>query len=229
MKLKFRKESPGAFLEDLLDLNFFGGDEKVFDVTYVPAKDKNTKVLVVTGQNASGKSYLRRIISAALKTNDKDMEVMNISQEKRTGADGSSTIANSFIFGDERTQATGVNSLRTVTVGITTCRGREKMHAITWDEPDLGLSDEYAMDLGHKIADFAKEPTKTFLITVISHRRELLQPIAECDHHYIHVGPEKPGNLLAWINRKVVRLDIDDLQKKSREQFLAIARFDREK
>jgi hypothetical protein len=221
-KVKFDTANPFIFIEDVLLLTWFGGEDKVFDYTFVPAKNKETKIIVITGQNASGKSFVRRIFSSAMA--QCKMEVMALSQEKRTGADYTDPVARSFIFGDERTQATGVNSARTVTTGIRTCRGRENPHCIIWDEPDLGLSDEYATDLGHLIADFAKENTKTFLIPVISHRRELLEPIAQGDHHYLHIGTENPKSLTEWLNRPIVRKSVEDLYTESHTRFLQIAK-----
>lgn len=219
--LRFNTSSPRAFIDDVLDLTYFG-EGGVFQHTFVPSKT-DSKTLVITGQNASGKSFVRRLFTGALA--HVKYEAMALSQEKRTGADFSYGPARVMIFGDEATNATGVLSARTVTTGISTCRNRTEPHGIIWDEPDLGLSDEYAMDLGHRIAEFSKEQTKTFLIVVISHRRELLEPIGQSDPHYLHIGPENPKDLSAWLNRKVERKDVEALYKESHERFLAIRKY----
>lgn len=131
-------------INDALDFRYFHpeGDAKAaIPFRWVPGTGK---LVVVTGENAGGKSFFRRILSHTAKL--KKIEPISVSMEGRRNV--AYNIGLVFVYGDEEHDATGVNSIRTVTTGISTCRSRESDHMIVWDEPDLGLSEGLRASVG---------------------------------------------------------------------------------
>jgi hypothetical protein len=178
----------------------------------------------VVGDNASGKSFLRRILGLICKQASEKTEFMPISMEGRRHISYMPWLT--FVYGDEETQATGVNSSDTVLSGISTSNSRESRHVIFWDEPDLGLSDSWAAGLGQKLAEFTRNPpahlTGAFIVT---HNKALVSQLLDVNPHYLHLGvdPEKaPKTLSEWFERPVKPRDIQELQVESRKRFKLI-------
>lgn len=189
-KVTFRTTSLKTFLRDVLNLTYFypADDAKTAEKApiiyrYEPGK---SKLILITGENATGKSFLRRVLASACRQNK--IEAMGISMEKRAGDDGN-RIANAFIWGDERDNATGCLSINAILGGIRTSSKRENKHAIIWDEPDIGLSENYAAGAGDEIARFiSTAPDKLFFAAVTTHRRALLQQLLAAKPHHIRLG-----------------------------------------
>lgn len=211
--------SAHTLLDRLFDTALFTGDKPAIPHLRV---DGSTQLVVVVGDNASGKSLLRRVVQAVCKV--EEVECIHLSMEGR----GSTTYNpfRSFIYGDESTQATGANSAFTVLKGIDTCRARDKPHVIFWDEPDLGLSDSWAAGLGQKIAEFAKDlPEHTKAVVLVTHSKSLISQLLDLKPNYVHVGvkPEKaPQTLMNWFEAPVIPRDPEELSELSHKRFRAI-------
>ena len=103
----------------------------------VPLKfNTATPVLVVTGKNAAGKSFLRRWLCHILK--EDKIEAIHLSQQGRA----SEGFVRAFVYGDESDHSTGAISAHTFIAGMTTSRGRTTDHVIIWDEPEIGMGEE---------------------------------------------------------------------------------------
>jgi hypothetical protein len=181
-----------------------------------------TPLVVVLGENASGKSFFRRIVSLLCK--EVEVERITLSMEGRRSDYLGALRA--FVYGSEEWQSTGENSSNTVTTGISTCRSRETRHIIFWDEPDLGLSDSWAAGMGAAIRDFAENPGKhTVAAFVVTHNRYLVRELLSANPHYVHLGePAKtaPATLAAWLEKPVKARPIEELAKESHRRFKAI-------
>ncbi len=143
-KLKFTNTK--ELVEQCLTLRYFhpeDDDDAAIPYVWVPG-DGN--LVVVTGENAGGKSFFRRVASSIARLPENKMEVIPISMEGRRQVAYNVCLA--FVYGDEEHDATGVNSIRTVLTGISTCQGRETDHVVIWDEPDIGLSEGNAASVG---------------------------------------------------------------------------------
>src|SRR5579883_864579 len=105
-KLDIRVNSIENFFKDILDLRFFTMKDAI-RCSYEPGE---SKLVVVTGENATGKSFLRRVIHSALQQNE--IELIALSMELRTRV---GDIRKAFIYGDEGNSSTGQISGRTVT------------------------------------------------------------------------------------------------------------------
>ena len=214
-------DTAGLLANILEDLRYFipEGKGKPAIIPYHWAKG-SCNLAVVLGENASGKSFLRRCAHSICQ--HLGIEFLGISMELRY----SGGIERAFIFGDENTDATGVISLRTVLTGISTCRSREKPHVMCWDEPDLGLSDNAAAGVGLAIAEFIRRPGEhTKAIIVMTHSRALVEQLLPLDPHYVYLGcdPDKaPATLADWLKQPIVPADLEALREKMLVRFRAI-------
>lgn len=148
----------------------------------------NTKLIVVTGENATGKSFLRRIFTLGL--HEAGIDYLALSMQKRTTSLGD--CSNTFIYGDESCNATGDCTASSVLGAMRTSLAREedgKRHAILWDEPDVGLSDSYAAGAALDMVDFlADAPKKLFFAAVTTHRKAMLVELQKHGAHHIRLG-----------------------------------------
>ena len=143
------------------------------------------RVLVVTGENAAGKSLFFRFIASRL--HSMKIVPVSISIRERTGG-GSMEMGRMrqmFMFGDEQTSSTGAASARVVKTGFHNA-GRESPGVLMLDEPEMGLSDGYARALGELIGQTARTPEADggLLdlcrgVVVVTHNRALAAGLCE--------------------------------------------------
>lgn len=206
-----------TLLTEILDLAYFTGEAPV--IPYL--KSGSGKLVVVTGDNASGKSFFGRVVSSYCSIQDPKIECMRLSMEGRHADMGG---LRSFVYGDEGTEATSLNSIGTVLKGIKTCEGRTKPHVIFWDEPDLGLADGAAAGLGVKIREFAQNlPRHTVAAFVVTHNKALVAELAGAKPTFLHLGDAKgPSTLKEWLERPVVPVTPEELKERSRARYEAL-------
>lgn len=148
---------------------------------------------LVLGDNAAGKSFVRRIVSTAAR--EHGAESIPLSMEGRTGM-----YMKSFVYGDEGHMSTGHNSASTVGTMMSTSQKREKPHTVFLDEPDTGLSDRWARSMGRELAEFLATPpphlTGLFLTT---HRTILVREVVHLRPHVLLVGEGWPQTLDEWL------------------------------
>lgn len=183
--------------------------------------DGQGPLVVMVGDNASGKSFARRIVCSLAQRSE--IEAIHISMEKRAKSTYMGA-AHAFVYGSEEWQSTGENSASTVTVGIRTCQGRESDHIIFWDEPDLGLSDSWAAGMGVALRNFAQMPPEhTKAACIVTHSKALVSQLVELNPTYVFFGDsEPPESLAAWIAQPVVPRDLEQLKNLSHKRFLRI-------
>ncbi len=204
--------------------------EHVFELDYFHPNDKGKtpiehhwvhgggNFVVCLGENASGKSFFRRLVCAIAR--EAKVEAMPISMEGRNMDFGG---MRGFIYGDESWQSTGVNSTNTVLTGINTCRNREKPHVVFWDEPDLGLSDGWAAGMGVALREFAKKlPDLTYGAFVVTHNRALVRELVDANPHFVYFGSDPPETLIEWVDAKVKPLPIEKLGEVGHKRFKMI-------
>lgn len=191
-------------LFEYLATDYSWGD--LIPVNVQPASNP-TKLLVITGENATGKSFLRRIISALCQR--ENTECMAVSPEFRQYG-GPMT---AFVFGDEGREASGEIATNVCLGSIRTSKGRTGSHVVVLDEPDMGLSDNAAAGVGLEIAEFIQNPPEHLgFFTVISHRRALLERLMFASH--IRVGGDTI-TLEEALHQPIVPIRPDELKEKS--------------
>lgn len=197
---------------------FEGEDGKPPVLPYHWVKGRGNFV-VVAGENASGKSFLRKLVTVF--GQKQKTEVMPVSMAGRT----ESGIVRAFVYGSEAWHSTGENSANTVLAGIRTCRSRDNDHVIFFDEPDIGLSDSWAAGMGQTMSDFAATlPEKTLAAFLVTHNRALLSEFLRgyAEPHYVCFGKKPAPTLQAWIDRPIKAKPIEKLGEESHKRFLAI-------
>lgn len=198
-----------GLLRHLSRLEACGWDAKsVLPSFYVPGEGR---LLLVLGDNATGKSVVRSCISSLCR--EAGVEAMPLSMRGRSEGG----IGRVFVYGDETWHSTGELSANIVLSGISTCRARDNLHAIIWDEPDIGMSDEFAKATGAEICRFARKPPEhTVAIVVNSHSRPLIQELLPANPHYLCMGRDPPPTLAEWLERPVGSRSLQDLLDESR-------------
>jgi len=177
--------------------------------------DGNKHLLVVTGENATGKSIVRRALSSFARRDG--LEVIDISPEGKSRGG----IVGALIYGTEEYQSTGSNSARTVRKALSTARSRTSQHVLILDEPDAGLSDEYAAGAGVEIAEFCSScPATTMMTVVVSHRRALLSELAKISPSQLCLGGCPP--LKDWLNRIAPPKSLEHLILADQKMFGAV-------
>lgn len=157
-------------------------------------------VVVVTGENAAGKSLFRRLLTAHL--NKRDIQVIHLSQQGRA----TSGVVRAMVYGSEEDEATGAISCHTLLTGFTTSRGREKDHVLIYDEPEIGMSEEAQMGAGEFIVNelVGNWPQKLLGYVVMTHSRHIAGQLMKINGaKFVNIGG-KYKTAEEWINRSLV-------------------------
>ena len=169
-----------------------------------------SRLTVMAGDNAGGKSLLVRILASRL--NHEKTEPLQVSMRYRTSA-GMHRV---FMFGDDQEESTGAVSLHAVTGALRTAASRESPCWVLLDEPDTGLSESFSRALGALLAQHANAlPDSNFeAMVVVTHSKALVRSlVAHATHrpHFIATGERQCGqDLEGWLNDDTER-SIDEL------------------
>ena len=145
----------------------------------------DTRLVIVTGDNATGKSFFCRFLQEICASSHPRVECIRISMQ--LGTKGG--IASSLAFGDEALCSTGVLSVNTVLTGVHTSRKRTGAHVMIWDEPDVGVSTGYQAALGRYLAEYVRTlPDTALAVVVTTHAPRLLRPLVALHPHHIRMG-----------------------------------------
>jgi energy-coupling factor transporter ATP-binding protein EcfA2 len=198
---------------------------KVAEVLDIDLRESpGANLVLLIGDNANGKSLFRRMVSSWCQQQEKKVECIGLSMEARTGGSFLGVVRG-LIYGDEHTAATGANTGRTVTTAIRTAEGRDEPNVVFWDEPDTGLSDAYAADVGRRIADFALVPPKhTYASFVVTHRKALVEQLLRAKPHVLFFGQNPPTTVADWLTRPVEPANLDELYERSHQLFLKVSK-----
>jgi energy-coupling factor transporter ATP-binding protein EcfA2 len=213
-----------AFMKDMLSLLVFQPDA---DNNNLPAiettLDKGQgKLVIITGDNASGKSLVRRLVHSKL--HKKKTELIHISQQGRT----TEGLHRAFIYGAEDWESTGAISANTLQKSLKTSRSRGEKHCLFWDEPDIGLSDNYAAGLGVAIRNFIADPPALLQMAfLVTHNKALVKQLMPLKPWNLRLGG--CPSLQEWLDAEIVPASLDELYEKSHDRFRRIAKFEKRK
>lgn len=220
-----------SMIEFFQSLAYF--KKPAIEVDYQPGE--NPQLLIVTGDNATGKSFFSRLIYAYCKKKVKEkIEVFPLSMATRTG----SGIHLAFMLsGPEYEESTGTNSAFILKGGFNSAKEREHDTILLLDEPDIGLSEPYSGAMGDFIAQQIKEKSENIkLIVLTSHSKFLISRLVKS----LFIEQEQPNHLrfgdkqtlFQWLYEEQPEKTIDDLlslPNKSRELMKEISRIERTK
>lgn len=148
------------------------GDESPFTASLHNA---DPRILLIVGENASGKSLAFRLIAQMLGTEGATAITISIRERTGSGPGEMNHMRRAFMFGDEHDQSTGANSASVVEKGFSNT-DRDKPNALALDEPEMGLSDGYARALGEMIGSRSRTLHANCCgVIVVTHSRRLAQ------------------------------------------------------
>lgn len=191
-------------------------DKMVFGVLQHTITKGRPDLIIVTGENATGKSLFCRAIGILYKQVDK-IESIRFGMETRC-TEGMHRI---FInAGSESDESTGVNSIHAVLGGCNTSNGRENPHVLIMDEPETGLSPAYTKALGLYIKRFYEQRSKKLkLLMVATHSPSLVEILAPLKPTFIRMGWDQL-TMAEFIKGSFLEKgipDIESLRSKSNE------------
>lgn len=134
--------------------------------------DPDSQVLLIAGDNASGKSLMIRVLASCL--NRDNVEPLQVSMKYRT----QSGMHRAFMYGalGDGEDSTGNVSLIAIRGALKTAEERESPTWVMLDEPDTGLADGYCSAMGAYLANFGNRlPLNQCQgLSVVTHSRKLV-------------------------------------------------------
>jgi len=163
--------------------------------------DADSKVLLIVGDNASGKSFMVQLLAGRL--NQEKVEPIQVSMKYRTKAG----MHQSFMYGPlgDAQDSTGNISINVLGSAFNTAENRETPCWLMLDEPDMGLADSYCAALGTYVANFGNRfaGTRCEGLVVVTHSRKLVNSLLFSLEKKPHVlclsSYEGPDQLQAWL------------------------------
>ena len=166
----------------------------------------NSKLVIVTGENASGKSLFVRVSAAALQRDDGALAVtVSIRERAGGGPHELGNLRRAMMFGDETEQSTGATSVGVVQTAFDNL-DREQGSVLITDEPELGLSEAYARALGKLIGRRSRDLSKACRgVFVVTHSRPLVRGLLDGYEAPTHVSvgaddDQRRAGLQRWLN-----------------------------
>ena len=208
-------------------------EEKYDAIKAALDKIELNKIIVLTGDNASGKSLLRKVLWATLEQmvndgRDPRKYIWETSMERRT-SQISALGALSGVFRDNDVTATSANSIRNI-VNLTECINgeraerdfnyqlREQKQFLVFDEPEVGCGEEVQLGMAeyiNKNAEYFR--TNALGLLIITHSRHIVKNV-NSDLFINMEGRTKEE----WLNRELVPKDIIELEKENNDFFVFI-------
>ncbi len=180
--------------------------------------DTSCNILLITGSNASGKSFLRRFVSAIL--HQDDIECIQLSQEGR----GQEGLARAFMYGDESWQSTGCISAKTFKGAFVTSRKREKKHVLLWDEPEIGMGEELQLGVALQVKkEMENIPSNLLGIIFMTHSRIFVREFMKMENSkFFNLNGYNSSN--DWLNREILPVDLECFDAICHQKFLRLTK-----
>jgi hypothetical protein len=212
-------------LKTALNTILFGENEDALLRTSLSEGHPESRVAVIAGDNASGKSFLVSLISAFCRDEGEfKAEPILASMKQRTSA-GLHRAFMYGVFGDEA-DSTGSISMSAVTGLLRTAHSRTTPHWALFDEPDVGLSESYARAMGKWLAgEFASLSDHTKGIVLVTHSKAMVSALFEQSPlrpWFVHMGDAKTAE--EWVADQSERTveELLGLYERSHKLHLAI-------
>lgn len=137
-------------------------------------------IVIVTGENASGKSLFVRIAAARAQRPHGILPVsVSIRERSGGGTHEMSRMRQAMMFGEEGEQSTGATSVGVVEQAFGNL-DHDGGSFLILDEPEIGLAEAYTRALGEFIGRQADStPTTCRGVIVVTHSRPLVQGILD--------------------------------------------------
>ena len=169
---------------------------------------KTGHVTILTGDNGTGKSLIRKVLCSSLRNqeNDDTIKITDISMEKRTGLHAGLGGGGVF-FRDVEWVATSDNSLSFLYSLLNSAKDRY----LVLDEPELGMSQDLQKSIGIYLSKRIPETMKENRgMLIITHSREFVRSLS-VEHVFVNLQKKSEEE---WLNESAKEIDLDDFRKK---------------
>ena len=169
---------------------------------------KTGHVTILTGDNGTGKSLIRKVLCSSLRNqeNDDTIKIADISMEKRTGLHAGLGGGGVFLR-DVEWVATSDNSLSFLYSLLNSAKDRY----LVLDEPELGMSQDLQKSIGIYLSKRIPETMKENRgMLIITHSREFVRSLS-VEHVFVNLQKKSEEE---WLNESVKEIDLDDFRKK---------------
>lgn len=165
------------------------------------------QVFVLTGENGTGKSLIRKVLHQQLKkTEGENVKVSALSMDLRAGL-GDGTGSRAFIADCDWT-CTSENSLGNLKSILNSSKDR----FIVLDEPEVGMSESLQMSIGHWLSNRLQEVmTQNKGVLIITHSKALVKNLS-IEHVFVNMQGKDENT---WLNEKPQLIDLDEYQAKN--------------
>lgn len=171
----------------------------------------HTKLCLIIGPNASGKSLLRKLIHNFYI--DHEIGLITLSQSARC----QSGIERAVIYGSEADDSTGYNSVNALCGVSRTVHKREKPVGILIDEPEIGCSEETQAAIGCYIRDYIVPANNLHSLYIITHSRHVVKMLLPLNPSWCSM--EVDTTLESWLDREIIPTNLETMKEKSQERW----------
>jgi len=194
----------------------------------------NKKLIIISGENASGKSISCRILAKLSIT--KSFLYKEISMGDRNGKSYFSSVINYGRYGDEDKESTGYLTVYRIIKDLDSLINQSSDNFVfSVDEPELGLGEEYHFALGQLLALRYLDAMKTNrcqLFVIISHSKNifngLLSELSFTPVAMFFSMNKTEYDFYHWLNVKTENKTIEqllDLPEKSKQKRKELAAY----
>lgn len=180
------------------------------------------RLLVIVGENASGKSLAFRIIARLAEEHGVDPITISIRERVGSGNGGMENMRKRMIFGDEGRRSTGATSAAVVERAFDNL-DHPMRRMLGLDEPELGLSDGYAEALGEYVGRRSiDQGPKSCGVMVVTHSRRFCRGLLRgfgTTPAFLSMTAATP-TIQSWLDHEEIR---------SVEEILGLSEFGRER
>lgn len=209
------------------DNRFFNGADAPLKA-HLSEGDPASKVLLVAGGNASGKSFSIAVMASFLNGETPKVEPLQVSMKYRTIPG----FHRALMFGPlgDTQSSTGAISFTAIKGALKTSRGRDTPCWLLLDEPDTGLSEDFTPAMGEYLATAANEGLgdNCHALVTVTHSRALIKEmlaVLNLRPHFVHVD-EDPLTLDEWLTsgRRRTVAELEALPSLTMERFRALSK-----
>ena len=169
---------------------------------------KTGHVTILTGDNGTGKSLIRKVLCSSLRNqeNDDTIKIADISMEKRTGLHAGLGGGGVF-FRDVEWVGPCATSLSFLYSLLNSAKDRY----LVLDEPELGMSQDLQKSIGIYLSKRIPETMKENRgMLIITHSREFVRSLS-VEHVFVNLQKKSEEE---WLNESAKEIDLDDFRKK---------------
>ena len=191
-------------------------DKAIENIIDAIDKIRFDRVTILTGENGSGKSLIRKLIPYQLKEKNGGelVKVASTSMDRRTGLHSEMGGAGVFCR-DNEWVATSSNSLGFIKGLLNSTKDR----FVVIDEPEIGMSDTLKISVGNWLNKNLPELLdRNKAVMIITHSKDLVKEIT-FDHDFINIQGLTEEE---WMNEKPKLIDLDEWEERNDELFKAL-------